>query len=119
MNKRTASFSIDRGALVGIALAAFICSSDLRADDRPGGPNTVGETPSLLEIREWLVPWANTRPRDPDKAPDGSVWFVGQIGNYVARFDPDSGAMKRFEIPGAGPHTVVVDSDGYPWYAGN
>lgn len=119
MDERTTFFSIDRGALMGIALGALVCSSGLQAEDRPGGQDTAGEIPSLLEIREWPVPWANTRPRDPDKAPDGAVWFVGQIGHYVARLDPDSGDMKRFEIPGAGPHTVIVDSDGYPWYAGN
>jgi virginiamycin B lyase len=73
-----------------------------------------------LEIREWPVPWANTRPRDPAVAPDGSIWFVGQTGDYLGRLDPKTGEMKQFELPkGAGPHTVVVDKTGYPWYAGN
>jgi virginiamycin B lyase len=75
--------------------------------------------PGLLEFKEWQVPWQDTRPRDPYVAPDGTVWFVGQVGNYVARLDPESGEMKKFDIPDAGPHTVVVNEDGTPWYAGN
>lgn len=81
--------------------------------------NRVGNLPGLLEFKEWTVPWENTRPRDPYVAPDGTVWFVGQVGNYVARLNPETADMKKFDIPGAGPHTVVVSDDGTPWYAGN
>jgi virginiamycin B lyase len=71
-------------------------------------------------IKEWQVPWANSRPRDPSVAPDGRIWFVGQEGNYVARLDPASGMFDRFEIdPGTHPHTVIVDLAGNGWYAGN
>jgi virginiamycin B lyase len=73
-----------------------------------------------LDIREWPVPWPNTRPRDPAVAPDGTIWFVGQTGDYLGHLDPQTGQMRRFELAeGAGPHTVIVDKDGYPWYAGN
>lgn len=77
------------------------------------------QLPGLLEFKEWTVPWEDSRPRDPYVAPDGTVWFVGQVGNYVARLQPDTGNMKKFDIPGAGPHTVVVSNKGIPWYAGN
>ena len=74
---------------------------------------------ATLEITEWQVPWSNTRPRDPWYGPDGKVWFVGQVGHYVATLDPDSGEFKRFDLEeGAGPHTVIVDEEG-AWYAGN
>ncbi len=119
MHDRKTRFSVGRNAVLGIVLGTFCASSFLLAQDQLGAQRAAGDIPALLEFREWPVPWSNTRPRDPDKAPDGSVWFVGQTGNYVARLDPDSGDMKRFDIPGAGPHTVIVDSDGYPWYAGN
>jgi virginiamycin B lyase len=34
--------------------------------------------------------------------------------------DPESGEFKRFELEsGAGPHNLIVDTDGYVWYAGN
>jgi virginiamycin B lyase len=73
-----------------------------------------------VEIREWTVPYPDTRPRDPSVAPDGRVWFVGQTGNYLAVFDPSKEAFARFDLPeGTKPHTVVVDRDGHPWVAGN
>lgn len=75
--------------------------------------------PGLLEFTEWQVPWENSRPRDPYVAPDGTVWFVGQVGDYVAKLDPKTGDMQKFDTPEAGPHTVIVDKDGTPWYAGN
>jgi virginiamycin B lyase len=71
-------------------------------------------------IKEWTVPWEKTRPRDPAVAPDGSVFFVGQVGNYVARLDPGSGEFKKYEIdPGTNPHNLIVDAKGQVWYAGN
>lgn len=75
--------------------------------------------PAMLEITEWQVPWPDSRPRDPYMSPDGSVWFVGQITSYLAKLDPDSGDMIKFDLGEAGPHTVIVDNNGTPWYAGN
>lgn len=73
-----------------------------------------------VEIKQWTVPWENTRPRDPFVAPDGKVWFVGQTGNYVANFDPATEEFKRFEITeGTNPHNVIVDEQGIVWFTGN
>ncbi|MEX0916479.1 MAG: lyase [Wenzhouxiangellaceae bacterium] len=73
-----------------------------------------------IEIEEFSVDWDNTRPRDPSIAADGRIWLVGQAGNYVAVFDPDSEEFQRFDLPdGAGPHTVYVTRDDEIWYAGN
>lgn len=72
-----------------------------------------------LAITEWEVPYDNDRPRDPYRAPDGRVWFVGQTGDYAGILDPDKGTFERIELPeGAGPHTVIVNESG-AWYAGN
>ena len=73
-----------------------------------------------VEITEWPVPWENTRPRDPYVDNQNRVWFVGQIGNYLAYLDPKTGKFKRYELDeGTGPHNLIVDKDGYVWYAGN
>lgn len=73
-----------------------------------------------IEIREWQVPWENSRPRDPDVAADGRIWFVGQAGDYAAVFDPHDDSFQRFDLPeGAGPHNVIVTGDQQIWYAGN
>lgn len=75
--------------------------------------------PDKLELDEWKVPWGG-RPRDPYVAPDGKVWFCGQDGNYIARFDPESGTFQRYKIDkGTHPHNLIVDQTGFVWYAGN
>jgi len=77
-------------------------------------------TADTVVLTEWLVPYVESRPRDPYVAPDGRVWFVGQRTDYVAVFDPNTGEFERFDLPeGAGPHNLIVDSDGTVWYAGN
>lgn len=76
-----------------------------------------GEAPGTLT--EWEVPWDNTRPRDPWVGPDGKVWFVGQVGHYVATLDPQTGEFRRYDLEdGTGPHTVITNEAG-AWYAGN
>ncbi|WP_341503217.1 hypothetical protein [Gallaecimonas sp. GXIMD4217] len=75
--------------------------------------------PDLLELKAWSVPWGG-RPRDPAVAPDGSLWFCGQAGNYIGRLEPGSGDLKRFPLPkGTHPHNLIVAPDGAVWYAGN
>lgn len=73
-----------------------------------------------VAIREWQVPWPQSRPRDPFVDARGGVWFVGQRGNYVASLDPASGEFRKFDLPErALPHNLVVGPDGHVWYAGN
>lgn len=83
-------------------------------------PLSAQEMEDLVEIREWEVPWEDTRPRDPWLAPDGNVWFVGQNGDYAGMLDPETGDFRRIDMPaGAGPHNLIVDDEGIIWYAGN
>ena len=119
---------LSRYLLSGIAVAAalLLVTTPVAAQGRaPAQAEPQADPPDViahvrLDIREWPVEWQRTRPRDPYVAPDGSVWFVGQTGDYLGRLDPETGQMKRFDLPqGAGPHTVIIDKDGYPWYAGN
>src|SRR6185503_14326312 len=73
-----------------------------------------------VDIKEWTVPWADSRPRDPYPDGQGGIWFVGQTGHYVARLDPKSGEFKRIALePGTGPHNLIVDPKGTVWFSGN
>ena len=73
-----------------------------------------------VEIREWTVPWADSRPRDPYVDAKGRVWFVGQVSDYVAMLDPETGQFAKYDLDkGAGPHNLIVDKTGIVWYAGN
>ena len=61
---------------------AILASSNLLAQAPEAEPamGALAEAfePITVEINEWTVPWPDTRPRDPDVAPNGSVWLVGQ-----------------------------------------
>ena len=39
-------------------------------------PESESAENAQVEIREWAVPWEDSRPRDPDVAPNGSVWLT-------------------------------------------
>ena len=73
-----------------------------------------------IEIEEWVVPWENSRPRDPFVDSQGRVWFVGQRSHYVAYLDVSTGEFTKFDLtPGTGPHSLIVDKAGDVWYSGN
>lgn len=72
-------------------------------------------------IKEWPVPWADSRPRDPYVDPTTNrIWFCGQAANYLAYFVPSTGEFKRYELPNnSGPHNLIVDKSGFVWFSGN
>ena len=73
-----------------------------------------------IDIREWEVPYEQSRPRDPYAESATSVWFVGQRTGYLAHLDAESGEFTQVELKdGSGPHNLIVGSDGIVWYAGN
>jgi len=83
---------------------------------------THGAGPPLnpIEITEWLVPWEQTRPRDPYVDQHNRVWFVGQRGDYLEVLDPKSGQFTQYPLEsGTGPHNLIVDDQDQVWYAGN
>ncbi len=101
-----------RSLLQFIALLAFLgCCIPTVA--------TSGEL-NAVDIKEWTVPWEQSRPRDPFLDKDHRVWFVGQKGDYIGVFDPKRGQFHQFRLdPGSGPHNLLVDEEGFVWYAGN
>ncbi len=51
--------------------------------------------PVAVTIKEWVVPTPGSRPHDPMYAPDGSVWYTGQMANVLGRFDPKTETFKE------------------------
>jgi virginiamycin B lyase len=73
-----------------------------------------------VTIREWDVPTQGSRPHDPMFAPDGSVWYSGQMANVLGRFDPKTQTFREFHLPdGSGPHGLIAAPDGNVWYTAN
>src|SRR5579864_9123034 len=52
-------------------------------------PSTAAATapvaPAPVSIQEWDVPTPNSRPHDPAVAPDGALWYTGQMANHLGR----------------------------------
>ena len=81
--------------------------------------NTNAE-PISIDIKEWTVPWEDTRPRDPFVDRQGRVWFCGQKGAYIAVLSPTTGEFKKFDMKDdERPHNLIIDNQGMVWYAGN
>jgi virginiamycin B lyase len=74
-----------------------------------------------VSIQEWQVPTPGSRPHDPAFAPDGSVWYTGQMANVLGRFDPKTNQFKEYHLktPDSGPHGLVADKDGNIWFTAN
>ncbi len=82
-------------------------------------PVSAAEEMNPIVIEEWDAPYGG-RTRDPFAAGADEIWYVGQKGNYLGRFTPSTGKFIKRDLPdGAGPHNVIVGSDGIVWYTGN
>lgn len=81
---------------------------------------TTATAQETVDIKEWEVPYENTRPRDPFAESATSVWFVGQAGGYLGHLDAETGEIMKVDLKeGSAPHNLIVGSDGIVWYAGN
>lgn len=71
-----------------------------------------------VQIKEYDVPTAKSRPHDPALAPDGSLWYTGQGANKLGRLDPKTGEFKEYPLktPNSGPHGLTADKDGNIWF---
>ena len=54
-----------------------------------------GPLGAQVPVKEWPVPYGDSRPRDPYVDGQQRVWFVGQKGNYIAYLEPESGRFRR------------------------
>src|SRR5947209_2825556 len=74
-----------------------------------------------IAIQEWVVPTPGSRPHDPLAAPDGSIWYTGQMANVLGRLDPQTGTFKEFHpaVPDSGTHGLVMDASGNVWFTAN
>ena len=93
---------------LALALAAAVVS--------PASAAPVGEL--KVPIKEYDVPTPKSRPHDPALAPDGSLWYTGQMANKLGRLDPKTGEIKEYPLKTAdsGPHGLVADAQGNIWF---
>src|SRR5262245_31906222 len=92
-----------------------------------GGTNPASTAPASppdviakLAPKEWTAPWpATDRSRDAFPDGKGNIWYVAQVGDYVANVNITTGEFKKYAIdPGSKPHNLVVHN-GIVWFTGN
>lgn len=89
--------------------------------EKPMPPAVVIPGSVKVSIEEWPVPTKGSRPHDPLVAPDGMIWYTGQMANVLGRFDPKTQQFKEYHLKteGSGPHGLVADKDGNIWFTAN
>src|SRR5574341_2631450 len=93
---------------LALALALTVASPAIAAQ--------VGEL--KVAITEYDVPTPQSQPHDPALAPDGSLWYTGQMSNKLGRLDPKTGEFKEYPLKteGSGPHGLAADERGDIWF---
>jgi len=87
---------------------------------KPQPPAQIIPGKAEVSIKEWMVPTPGSRPHDPMFAPDGSVWYSGQMANVLGRFDPKTEQFREYKLPPkSGPHGLLPDKEGNVWYTAN
>jgi virginiamycin B lyase len=69
-------------------------------------------------FREWALP-TRAFPHDPYAAPDGSIWYTGQLGNVLGRVDPATGnitasSATKTAISGSPPISAAISASSIP-----
>ena len=93
-------------------------ASNFAGNSLPAGTVVPGTVE--VAIKEWTLPTRGSLPHDALVAPDGSIWYSGQVANLIGRFDPKTGQFKeyRMKTPNSGPNGLVADKEGNIWFAG-
>jgi len=88
---------------------------------KPRPPALIIPGSAAVSIKEWTVPTPGSRPHDPLAAPDGSIWYSGQMANVLGHLDPRTGEITEhhLSVPMSGPHGLVFDKEGYIWFTAN
>ena len=88
--------------------------------EKPAPQPVVIPGPVKVSFKSWPVPTPGSRPHDPLAAPDGSLWYSGQMANVLGHLNPATGAIKEYMLPPhTGPHGLTFDHDGNIWFTAN
>ncbi len=89
--------------------------------EKPAPPAVIVPGKTDVSFQEWKLPTPGSRPHDPLAAPDGTIWYSGQMANVLGQVNPKTGEIKEYrpDTPGLGPHGLVMDKAGNIWFAAN
>jgi virginiamycin B lyase len=72
-----------------------------------------------LEVKEFVLPDAASRPRRIAITPDDMVWYTDYSRGYIGRVNPKTGEVKEWQSP-SGPKSApygVSEIKGVIWYS--
>lgn len=75
--------------------------------------------PETLELREHVLPRADTRPRRLGPTSDGRLWYVDYNKGYLGVFDPRTGRVEEWQAPSGSasrPYGMAVDAQDRIWF---
>jgi len=108
------------GALVGLAMVASGCASDVSVcePEMDGFTLEVAESDGI-KVEYYVFSVSGSSIHDPAIGPDGRIWYVDTWRNCVGVLDPTSRKIEEYTIhrQDAGPHGIDVAGDGTVWYA--
>jgi virginiamycin B lyase len=89
--------------------------------ERPAPPAVLIPGNVEVSFQEWKLPTPGSRPHDPLAAPDGTIWYSGQMASLLGHIDPKTGEIKEYRTatPGSGPHGLIMDKQGNVWFTAN
>ena len=87
-----------------------------RSTDTPGATASPSSAAALeLRVREFNVK-PGSHPHDVAPAPDGGVWYTGQVDGTLGHLDPKTGDVRSIKLgAGSAPHGVITGPDGNAW----
>jgi virginiamycin B lyase len=74
--------------------------------------------PNTFQLEEFTLLRSEARPRRLQLTSDGAVWYVDYAGGKLGRFDPVTGDVREWEMPGGAssrPYAMVVDEQNRLW----
>jgi virginiamycin B lyase len=128
---------LSRLSLLGLSLVLVACAGT-SGTPAPTSVPTVGSTvtkapstaPSVaasptttpssrasvtLSVREFDVV-RGSHPHDVAPAPDGGIWYTGQVDGTLGHLDPATGNVRTIKLgAGSAPHGVITGPDGNAW----
>jgi virginiamycin B lyase len=75
--------------------------------------------PTTLEVREYVLPYADSRPRRLAITSDDTIWYSDYAPGAVGRFDHKTGEAREWSSPGgpdSGPYGIATLND-IVWYS--
>ena len=74
--------------------------------------------PKTMEIHEYPLPNADSRPRRIAITSDGAIWYTDYARGYLGRLDPKTGSAREWPSPSgsSGPYGITAVGD-VIWYS--